>query len=146
MYSFPMCDFSHPHTSPKCDHTHRTHRGHYLVHHTKIQKIAAASTAAGGAPQGVHWLWKVPPPTQRMAWSSAGLRRTREAWREHMWGLTCPSGRTRLHLSSTLWRWEKREKWVLAAIFRCETVTRIRHPPFSVVNGVHSPFHLIKRL
>ena len=47
-----MCDFSHPHTSPKCDHTHRTHRGHYLVHHTKIQKIAAASTAAGGGSTG----------------------------------------------------------------------------------------------
>ena len=35
-----------------------THRGHYRVHHTEIKKIAAASTTAGGAPQGVHWLTK----------------------------------------------------------------------------------------
>ena len=146
MYSFPMCDFSHPHTSPKCDHTHRTHRGHYLVHHTKIQKIAAASTAAGGAPQGVHWLWKVPPPTQRMAWSSAGLRRTREAWREHMWGLTCPSGRTRSHLSSTLWRREKREKVSVRGYFQMWNGHSHTSSSFSVANSVHSPFHLIKRL
>ena len=47
-----MCDFSRPHTSPNCGHTHSTHRGHYRVHHTKIQKIAAASTAAGGGSTG----------------------------------------------------------------------------------------------
>ena len=64
--------------------------------------------------EGLHRVYtssqNVPPPTQRMAWRSAGLRRTREAWREHMWGRTGPSGRTRSHLSSTLWRREKRER------------------------------------
>ena len=61
---------------------------------------------------------KSPPPTQRMAWGSAGLRPTREAWREHMWGRTGPSGRTRSHLSSPLWRREKREKVSVSSYFQ----------------------------
>lgn len=84
----------------------------------KFKKSQLPAQQQEGAPQGVHWLWKVPPPTQRMAWGSAGLRRTREAWREHMWGRTCPSGRTRSHLSSTLWRREKREKVSVSGYFQ----------------------------
>lgn len=119
MLSFPVWDFSRPHTSPKCGHNHSTHRGHYRVHHTKNSK---KSQLPAQQQEGLHSVFtslqKVPPPTQRMAWGSAGLRRTREAWREHMWGQPGPSGRTRSHLSSTLWRREKREKVSVSGYFQ----------------------------
>ena len=72
-----MCDFSHPHTSPNYGHTHSTHRGHYRVHHTKIQKIAAASTAAGRASTGCSLAHKMSTSNTKngMALSWAALHK-----------------------------------------------------------------------
>lgn len=142
-----MCDFSHPHTSPNYGHTHSTHRGHYRVHHTKIQKIAAASTAAGGGSTGCSLAHKK-CHLQHKEWRGAQLGCVAQ---ERRGGSTCGGGQALVgaqgRTSLAPCGGEKNaKKWVLVAIFRCETVTRIRHPPFSVANGVHSPFHSIKRL
>ena len=134
-----MCDFSHSHTSPNCSHTHSTHRGHYRAYHTKIQKIAAASTAAGRGSTGCILVHKK-CHLQHKEWRGAQLGCVAQ---ERRGGSTCGGGQALVgaqgRTSLAPCGGEKNaKKWWIAAIFRCETVTRIRHPPFSVANGVHT--------